>query len=110
MEGSCRLALLSLGFDLTAGLFHADSDSRDSLVFDLMDSLQPTVDGLVVELLTTWILHFGDFIRLRDGSVKLHPQFARAVVAACRIDQRLLDRRVAWLAKLVTDRGTPNER
>jgi CRISPR-associated protein Cas1 len=103
LEGSCRLALSSLGFDLSAAFLHADSDGPDSLVFDLVELDRPTVDGLVIDVLTKWILHYGDFTRVRDGSVKLHPQLARAVVAACRVEQRVLDRHAAWLAQLVVE-------
>jgi CRISP-associated protein Cas1 len=103
LGGSCWLALSSLGFDVTAAFLHSDAEGRDSLVFDLVECERATVDGLVVDVLTSWTLHYGDFVRVSDGSVKLHPQLARAVVAACRIEQRVLDKHAVWLAKLLAE-------
>ncbi len=111
LEGGCRLALSSIGFDISLGFLHtADSKTaRDSLVYDLMELDRPSVDGLVIDVITKWTLHYGDFTRVKDGSVKLHPQLCRAVVAACRVEQMVLDRHAAWLGRLVVEGGTDGQ-
>ena len=42
-------------------------------------------------------LHYGDVTPVSDGTCRLHPQFARAVVAACRVPQERLNEHVRWL-------------
>ena len=97
LEGQCRQALSSRGFDVACGLLHADKPGRDSLVFDLMEMERGTVDGLVLDFLQAHALHYGDLTRVHDGSCRLHPQLARAVVAACRLRQEVLDQHATWL-------------
>jgi CRISPR/Cas system-associated endonuclease Cas1 len=40
LEGPCRQALAAEGFDLACGFLHADQQYRDSLVYDLMESMR----------------------------------------------------------------------
>jgi hypothetical protein len=97
LEGQCRQALTRLGFDVACGFLHADKPGRDSLVYDLMECERGTVDGLVLDFLTCTTLHWGDMTPVSDGSCRLHPQLARAVVAACRVEQARLDAPARWL-------------
>jgi hypothetical protein len=62
-----------------------------------MECERGTVDGLVLDFLARTTFHAGDFTRATDGSVKLHPQLARAAVASCRAPQSRLDEHVRWL-------------
>ena len=48
-------------------------------------------------------LHYGDITRVHDGSCRLHPEMARAVVAACRVAQEMIDADVTWLKAMVMD-------
>jgi CRISP-associated protein Cas1 len=95
-------ALTALGCDVACGFLHTDKDGRDSLVYDLMELERPAVDGLVLDFLASTMLHAGDFTRVSDGSCRLHPQLARAVVAACRESQARLDEGAKWLGSLLT--------
>jgi CRISPR-associated endonuclease Cas1 len=97
LEGQCRQALASLGFDVACGFLHADRVGRDSLVYDLMECERGTVDGLVLDFLRQTTLHSGDITSVSDGSCRLHPQLARAVVAACRVAQDQVDAHARWL-------------
>jgi CRISPR/Cas system-associated endonuclease Cas1 len=85
------------GFDLATGFLHADKPGRDSLVFDLMECVRGAVDDLVLAFLDRTTLHAASFARVGDGGVRLHPQLARAVVAACRVSQDQLDDHARWL-------------
>jgi hypothetical protein len=55
------------------------------------------VDGLVLDFLGCTMLHYGDVTPVSDGSCRLHPQFARAAVASCRVPQERLDENARWL-------------
>jgi CRISPR/Cas system-associated endonuclease Cas1 len=86
-EGQCKRALIGAGFDVACGFLHADRQYRDSLVYDLIELFRPAVDALVLAFLERTTFTYGDFARLSDGQCRLHPQVARAVVAACRVGQ-----------------------
>jgi CRISPR-associated protein Cas1 len=98
LEGQCRQALTVLGFDVACGFLHTDKDRRDSLVYDLMELERPAVDGLVLDFLGRTTFHAGDLTRVSDGSCRLHPQLARVIVAACRVQQERTDEHAKWLA------------
>jgi CRISPR-associated endonuclease Cas1 len=101
LEGQCRQALTRLGFDVACGFLHLDKAGRDSLVYDLMECERGTVDGLVLDFLTRTTLHWGDVMPITDGSCRLHPQLARAVVASCRVPQDRVDEHARWLRAAV---------
>jgi CRISPR-associated endonuclease Cas1 len=102
LEGQCRQALAARGFDLACGFLHADKPGRDSLVYDLMECERGTVDRLVLDFLARTTLHYGDVTPVSDGSCRLHPQLARAVVEGCRVEQRRLDEHAKRLATTLT--------
>src|SRR5258708_34208427 len=85
------------GFDLACRFLHADTDRRDSLVYDIMECERGTVDGLVLDFLKATTFHKGDFTPVSDGSCRLQPQLARAVAAVCRVQQDRLDGHARWL-------------
>src|SRR5262245_29498597 len=62
-----------------------------------MECEHGTVDGLVLDFLARTTLPWGDVTPVSDGSRRLHPQLARAVVAACRVEQKQLDEHARWL-------------
>jgi CRISP-associated protein Cas1 len=82
---------------VACGFLHVDKPGRDSLVYDLMECERGSVDGLVLDFLGRTMLHHGDVTPISDGSCRLHPQFARAVVATCRVPQARLDEHARWL-------------
>jgi CRISPR-associated endonuclease Cas1 len=74
LEGQCRQALATEGFDLGCGFLHADQQYRDSLVYDLMELFRPAVDALVLALLARTTFAYGDAVQGRRGECRLHPQ------------------------------------
>jgi hypothetical protein len=72
------------------------------LVYDLMECARGAVDGLVLDFLAYTTFHAGDFTRVSDGSCRLHPQLARAVVAGCRLPQQQIDEEARWLASMLS--------
>jgi CRISPR-associated protein Cas1 len=101
LAGQIRRALATVGFDLAAGFLHADKDGRDSLTWDLIETRRAEVDRLVLAWLTKTTLGRGDFARLADGSITLHPQTCRALAACCMLPQETLDGDAAWLRDAV---------
>jgi CRISPR-associated protein Cas1 len=101
LEGQCRQALTRLGFDVACGFLHLDKPGRDSLVYDLMECERGSVDGLVLDFFAHATLHYGDVTPVSDGSCRLHPQLARAVVAGCRVTQDSLVEHARWLRSAV---------
>jgi len=106
LESQTRQVLAARGFDLACGFLHSDKSNRDSLVCDVMECERGTVDSLVLDFLGRTTFHAGDFSCVVDGSCRLHPQLARAVVAACRVPQERLDAHARWLRSLLLDTPT----
>jgi CRISPR-associated protein Cas1 len=102
LEGQCRQALSAEGFDLSCGFLHADKQHRDSLVYDLMELYRPVVDALVLGFLDRTTFAYGDMVRASNGQCMLHPQLARAVVAACRVEQERVNEAAAQLRSVLT--------
>jgi CRISP-associated protein Cas1 len=98
LERQTRQAPSASGFDLACGFLHADRRGRDALVYDLMELGRPTVDDRVLAFLQATTFHVGDFTRVSDGSCRLHPRLARAVVVACCLPQQRMMEHAAWLA------------
>jgi hypothetical protein len=48
------------------------------------------VDALVLTLLGRTTFTYGDLVTTHEGRCRLHPQLARAVVAACRLEQQTM--------------------
>jgi CRISPR-associated protein Cas1 len=101
LESQARQVLTLAGFDLACGFLHVDQAGRDSLVYDLMECERGTVDGLVLDFLMSTTFHAGDFTPVSDGSCRLHPQLARAVVASCRAPQERIEEHARWLASML---------
>jgi CRISPR-associated endonuclease Cas1 len=101
LESQVRMALTASGFDLACGFVHAERRGRDALVYDLMELGRPAVDDRVLRFLRSTVFHAGDFVRVSDGSCRLHPQLARTVVAACRVEQTVCDGHARWLGMAV---------
>jgi hypothetical protein len=62
-----------------------------------MELARPAVDDRVLAFLQMTTFHVGDFARIADGSCRLHPQLARAVVATYAVPQQRLTEYAAWL-------------
>jgi CRISPR-associated endonuclease Cas1 len=101
LASQCRQVLLAEGFDLACGFLHADKGGRDSLTYDLMELERGAVDDLVLTFLGSTTLHYGDFARSSDGSLLLHPQLTRRLLAECRVSQTGVDEHARWLKRFL---------
>jgi hypothetical protein len=71
-----RLALAALGLDPGLGLMHMDSATRDSLAYDLMEPVRPSVDQYLLRFLARSPLKREWFFEQRDGTCRLMPELA----------------------------------
>jgi hypothetical protein len=62
-----------------------------------MELARTAVDEHVLTFLHATLFHVGDFTRVSDGSCRLHPQLARAVVPTCGVPQQRLTEHATWL-------------
>jgi hypothetical protein len=62
-----------------------------------MELERGTVDDLLLTFLGRTTLHYGDFARKQDGSILLHPQLTRLLLAECRVPQSRIDAHARWL-------------
>ena len=108
LEAQCRQALAAEGLDLGCGFLHADQQYRDRLVYDLMELYRPAVDALVLALLARTTFAYGDLEMTHEGRCRLHPQLARAVVAACRLDQERVSAGARQLRELLLHGTIPS--
>jgi len=91
LQAQAQLSLIAHGFDVACGFLHSPRRKVPSLVYDLMECARGDTDAAVLAFLRGTVLGAGDFIKARDGSVKLHPSLARLVVGKCRIRQSVID-------------------
>jgi len=71
LETETRLAINALGLDAGLGLVHADTASRDSLVYDLMEPIRPVVDAYLFKWISQFPLKRSWFFDERNGKYRL---------------------------------------
>jgi CRISP-associated protein Cas1 len=68
LSKDARIALLSVGFDPTAGFLHRPRHGRPSLALDLMEEMRPLiVDSTVLSAVNTEVLRDEHFVRAAGG-------------------------------------------
>jgi CRISPR-associated endonuclease Cas1 len=76
LEVETRVAIVANGLEPDLGLLHVDARARESLVYDLVEPNRSLVDVLCLGYVQNTIRpHM--FIELRNGVVRLDPDFAR---------------------------------
>jgi CRISPR-associated endonuclease Cas1 len=71
LEAEARLACQIVGLDPALAIVHADTRGRDSLPFDLMEAVRPSVDRYLLALLRDRVFRFGDFHETQRGNCRL---------------------------------------
>lgn len=66
-------ALRCLGLDPSLGLLHADTARRDSLACDLQETIRPSVERYLLDLLAARTFKRADFLEQPSGEVRLGP-------------------------------------
>jgi len=91
------------GLDPACGFLHADSDSRLSLVFDLIEPLRGVVDGRVFSFFKRETFSRGDFSTATDGRVMFNPKLLRYLVASCKLDDSISGGIVSWFKEYLLE-------
>ena len=77
LESQVRIAAVSQGLDPTIGYLHSCQPGRAALVYDLLDTLRPQVDRLILSFALSHSLAPNDYHLSADGVCQLHPLLAR---------------------------------
>ncbi|MGH2487216.1 MAG: CRISPR-associated endonuclease Cas1, partial [Ktedonobacterales bacterium] len=107
LAGDVRTALLAAGLDPACGFLHADSDRRDSLVWDMVELQRGAVEAKALTFLAATTLRAGAFARADNGGVRLHPDLARLTLATCRASRTELAADAKWLTRELLVERTP---
>jgi CRISPR-associated endonuclease Cas1 len=70
-ESVTRHACQIVGLDPALGVLHTDKSHRDSMALDLLETLRPTIDTAVVQLLAERHFRRLDFTETPDGQCRL---------------------------------------
>ena len=82
LEVEGRVACAAHGLDPDFGLLHVDDRLRESFIYDLIEPVRSTVDGLAFGVLIKHGLRPHMFIELRDGIVRLDPDLVKLLAKA----------------------------
>lgn len=77
LEVEGRVACVAYGLDPDLGLLHVDDRLRESFIYDLIEPLRTKVDALTLAFTYSNGLRPYMFHELRDGVVRLDPDFAK---------------------------------
>ena len=77
LEIEIRVACAQAGLEPDLGLLHVDSKLRESLIYDLEEPIRSQVDVLTLDFCKSAGLRPHMFHELREGIVRLDPDFAR---------------------------------
>ena len=91
------------GLDPACGFLHADSDSRLSLVFDLIEPLRAVVDARVYSFFKHETFSRGDFSTANDGRVLFNPELLRFLVVSCKLDDSISGGIVSWFKEYLLE-------
>jgi CRISPR-associated endonuclease Cas1 len=101
LESEARLAAVALGLDPGIGFLHVDTDSRDSLVYDLVEPIRPRVDEFLAEWITTEPLKREWFFEQRDGNCRLMAPFAERLSGTIPAWRQSLAPIAEWVSRVL---------
>ena len=110
LESEARLAAAALGLDPGIGFLHVDTDARDSLACDLMESGRPQVDAFLVNWITNQPLRREWFFEQRDGSCRLMAPFAVRLSESAPAWRQFLAPIAEWVSKVLSSTVRHNGR
>jgi hypothetical protein len=99
LESETRLAINALGLDAGLGLPHADTASRDSLVYYLMEPVRPRVDAYLFDWISDSPLKRGWFFEEGDGKCRLMAEIAKQLTLTTDTWSREIAPVAEWFVK-----------
>jgi len=113
LESETRLAITALGLDPGLGVLHADSPSRDSLAFDVMEPIRPQIDAYLLDWITHETFRREWFFEQRDGSCRLMGSFAVKLSETASTWAHAVGATAEWVCRefwSTTRKRTPDKR
>jgi CRISPR-associated endonuclease Cas1 len=101
LESEARLAAAAAGLDPGIGFLHVDTDARDSLGCDLMETCRPHVDAFLLEWIMSQPLRREWFFEQRDGSCRLMAPFAVRLSGSAPAWSQLLAPITDWVSRVL---------
>jgi CRISPR-associated endonuclease Cas1 len=101
LESEARLAAAAAGLDPGIGFLHVDTDARDSLACDLMETCRPHVDAFLLEWIMSQPLRREWFFEQRDGSCRLMAPFAVRLSGSAPAWRQLLAPITDWVSRVL---------
>lgn len=99
LETEVKITCYAYHIDTDLGFIHSDHTQRESLVFDLMEVIRPSVDRLLFEWLMANKLKVKDFFQTKEGICKLMPNLTKELVPMVKKVKPEIKNAVSWLAK-----------
>ena len=100
VESLIRIEVARVGLDMTVGFLHQSRYERPALIMDLIEPIRPLVDRVILELVRSNTFSPADFVITADGTVRLHPQLGRALVARIGAPSTIRPLIASFLAKI----------
>jgi len=101
LESEARLAAAAAGLDPGIGFLHVDTDARDSLACDLMETCRPQVDAFLLEWIMSQPLRREWFFEQRDGSCRLMAPFAVRLSESAPAWRQILAPIAEWVSRVL---------
>jgi CRISPR-associated endonuclease Cas1 len=105
LESESRLAATALGLDPGMGVLHADTEARDSLACDLMETVRPQVDAFLLDWMTRESFKREWFFEQRDGNCRLMSSLAIRLSETAPTWGRAVAPVAEWLAQTLWTSG-----
>ena len=102
LESEARLAAAAAALDPGIGFLHVDTDARDSLACDLMETCRPHVDAFLLEWIMSQPLRREWFFEQRDGSCRLMAPFAVRLSESAPAWRQLLAPITDWVSRVLS--------
>ena len=99
LEAETRIAILTIGLDPGMGFLHQDLNSRDSLVYDIMEAARPEADKWLVDFINRSHFRRKDFFERRDGTVRVSSQITQVLALSAPHWAKAIAPQVEWVAK-----------
>ncbi|MFL5800909.1 MAG: DUF2116 family Zn-ribbon domain-containing protein, partial [Roseiflexaceae bacterium] len=77
LESETTIQLLVSGLDPAMGMFHTDTEYRNSFANDTMETVRPYVDKWLLETIAKRYFAANDFVEMPDGECRLTPLLTR---------------------------------
>ena len=108
LESEARLAAVALGLDPGIGFLHVETDARDSLACDLMETVRPHIDAYVLDWIDRQPFRRQWFFEKSDGNCRLMAEFCTRLSETSQTWGGLVAPAAEWVSRTLwsTIRGS----